>query len=543
MMKGTPLTKSSVAELRKSNAEMKNELTAEMRLTSLTNAQTGSKIAKLQEKGTFYAKQIEVEAKKLHDLERQIEILQEAINEKRSKLRKVEGNSSESLTKEIKKLERTLDKTLQKHNEILADNKQLKEEIDHLRRERVTFDKIYTKLEAELQEKKKMFSEVSESSKKANQRKKIIEDKIRQLKQQVMKDESNIEREFQDIFRDINEKNVVDRIEEKFGPLQERTGPSKKKEFESPTKGNGNMLDDFHDEDISRMSIRKGLRSVEKRPRDVTGKTPQEEVEEYKAIFESLKKKTNKSDLKDILALFEDYETKNYSLYQHLTHLSDEKESLDKQIQQIKEEISNLAQPEQRQNAEFASKQGEQDFEQDADQVAEDGPDNKAYKIKKLKRQIEASDKHFGSLETKQGGLTETINALKISIPIIFERIGCNVEDYANELLDGTTVNEGNMLQYLGIIEKKTNEILQMYHFSQNKTDVSGKNTIQGKGNEESTISASTTFPVELINDIPIAAAPEKAEHRLTEKEFEEDAKKRLKGQGDKKSAKAGVKA
>jgi len=36
-----------------------------MRLSSLTNAQTGSKIAKLQEKGTFYAKQIEVEAKKL----------------------------------------------------------------------------------------------------------------------------------------------------------------------------------------------------------------------------------------------------------------------------------------------------------------------------------------------------------------------------------------------------------------------------------------------------------------------------------------------
>ena len=36
-----------------------------MRLSSLTNAQTGSKIAKLQEKGTYYARQIEIEAKKL----------------------------------------------------------------------------------------------------------------------------------------------------------------------------------------------------------------------------------------------------------------------------------------------------------------------------------------------------------------------------------------------------------------------------------------------------------------------------------------------
>lgn len=125
------------------------------------------------------------------------------------------------------------------------------------------------------------------------------------------------------------------------------------------------MYDDYHDDDISRMSIRKGARSGEKRHREVTGKTPQEEVEEYNAIFESLKTKTNKSDLKDILALFEDYETKNYSLYQHLTHLSDEKESLDKQIQNIKEEIGGLTQSQQKEGA--------------------DTGDNKAQKIGELK--------------------------------------------------------------------------------------------------------------------------------------------------------------
>ena len=72
------------------------------------------------------------------------------------------------------------------------------------------------------------------------------------------------------------------------------------------------------------------------------------------------------------------------------------------------------------------------------------------------------------------------------------------------------TVNEGNMLQYLAIIEKKTNEILQMYHFSQNRSD-NGKvikyiekktNYVQipgqeggRKGIEESIISANTMFP------------------------------------------------
>lgn len=129
------------------------------------------------------------------------------------------------------------------------------------------------------------------------------------------------------------------------------------------------MFDDYQDGDISRMSMRKGAKSGEKRHREVTGKTPQEEVEEYNTIFESLKKKTNKNDLKDILHLFEDYETKNYSLYQHLTHLSDEKESLEKQIQNIKEEIGGLTQSQQKEGTET-------------------GGDNKAQKIYELKVQI-----------------------------------------------------------------------------------------------------------------------------------------------------------
>ena len=143
------------------------------------------------------------------------------------------------------------------------------------------------------------------------------------------------------------------------------------------------------------MSINKQAgRGTEKKQKVLTGKTPQEEVEEYNAIFESLKKKTHKNDLKEILALFEDYENKNYSLYQHLSHLSDEKETLERQIHQIKDEIAKLTQSEQKE--------------------ADEGAENKAKKIQDLKDEIDGSDKHYKVLETKQQGLTETINALKV---------------------------------------------------------------------------------------------------------------------------------
>lgn len=495
----------------------------------MTNAQTGSKIAKLQEKGTFYSKQIGIENKKLADLDRQIEFVQATINEKREKLRKAEGKSSESLTKDIKKLDRNLDKIQQRHNELLSDNRQLKDEIDRLRREKVTFDKISEQLDDDLKEKKDVLGKVWESSEKAKERKKKIENQIKSLKLRVQREESNIEKEFQDIFKDINEKNVLDRIEEKFGAAYERS-PVKKNGNKNNGGNNINMLDDYPEADISRSSIRKGFRSTEKKHRELNGKTPQEEVEEYNAVFESLKKKTNKTDLKDILALFEDYETKNYSLYQHLAHLSDDKETIEKQIQEVRMEINALAKSQD-------------------DAGAERGIDNKTQKIQELKHEIEDSQNHFKFLETKQTGLTETINALKISIPIIFERIGCNIEDYANELLDGSTVNEGNMLQYLGIIEKKTNEILQMYHFSQNKTEATNKTGPQGKINEEGNVSVSASFPAELITDLAAAlqAAVDKAGDKavdkadpLTTQDFEEDAKKRLKAQTDKKPTKPG---
>ena len=56
----------------------------------------------------------------------------------------------------------------------------------------------------------------------------------------------------------------------------------------------------------------------------------------------------------------------------------------------------------------------------------------------------------------------QTINALKAGIQSIFERIGCNTEA-AQEMLGYQGVTETNMMQYLGIIEQRTNEILQMY--------------------------------------------------------------------------------
>jgi len=64
--------------------------------------------------------------------------------------------------------------------------------------------------------------------------------------------------------------------------------------------------------------------------------------------------------------------------------------------------------------------------------------------------------------ETKYQAAMKTVNALKDGIWKIYNKIGCNTP--ANrEMLGEEGVTEQNMMQYLGIIEQRTNEILQMY--------------------------------------------------------------------------------
>lgn len=56
----------------------------------------------------------------------------------------------------------------------------------------------------------------------------------------------------------------------------------------------------------------------------------------------------------------------------------------------------------------------------------------------------------------------KTINSLKIGVESIFDKIGCNTE-VVPELFGSTGVSESNMMHYLGVIEQRTNEVLQMY--------------------------------------------------------------------------------
>ena len=139
--------------MKKDNDALKHELALETRsVVKMNSSAQAEKVAKLQDEADLYTRKIELERRRIAELDKQTGIMQTKILEQRKRLGGVNAarENNAQVAKQIKILENRLDKAIVKFNEALAHNKHLRETIDNLRRERVVFDGIYKKLEKEL---------------------------------------------------------------------------------------------------------------------------------------------------------------------------------------------------------------------------------------------------------------------------------------------------------------------------------------------------------------------------------------------------------
>lgn len=125
---------------------------------------------------------------RLQELEKQLSLADSKLQAQRAWLGGVNATAEidQQVQRQIKVLESRLDKALVKFNEALSQNKSLREEIDHLRRERVTFETIYKKLEKELHDKKKEMVNVIEISNIAYEARDQAQNEIAALRAQVL---------------------------------------------------------------------------------------------------------------------------------------------------------------------------------------------------------------------------------------------------------------------------------------------------------------------------------------------------------------------
>lgn len=147
--------------------------------------------------------------------------------------------------------------------------------------------------------------------------------------------------------------------------------------------------------------------------------------------------------VKSLVQTFVQAEDSNFQLFNYVNELSGEIEKLDLDIDAVRKEIENY-----KNNAAEAT-------------------DKERKKIlSELSESIETNKLQGEQYEAKYHGANRSIASLRLGIQTIYDRLGCNMAENNQLLLGGGSagVSESNMMQYLGIIEAKTNQLVQTYH-------------------------------------------------------------------------------
>ena len=163
-----------------------------------------------------------------------------------------------------------------------------------------------------------------------------------------------------------------------------------------------------------------------------------QKVLSYEEAFAKIQASTGISDIDELVTTFIDAEDKNFSLFNYVNELNNEVESLEEKIAATRKEIEQYRG--QGQSVDSAKKQVLVDLEE----------------------KLATTEAKAEQYEARAQKAMTTVNKLKDGIQETFVKIGCNAEA-VSAVLGNQGVTESNMMQYLGIMEQRTNEILQMF--------------------------------------------------------------------------------
>eukprot|EP01063_Lacrimia_lanifica_P034528 TRINITY_DN6406_c1_g1_i1.p1 TRINITY_DN6406_c1_g1~~TRINITY_DN6406_c1_g1_i1.p1 ORF type:complete len:624 (+),score=353.88 TRINITY_DN6406_c1_g1_i1:109-1872(+) len=350
--------------------------------------------------------------------------------------------TSEAHTKidrQVKVLENRLDRALVKFNEALHINKQLREQIDNLRRERGVFDTIYKKLEKELQERKKEMAFIIEVSNIAYEEKDNAITELEQLKQYAKKEMES----FEETFKELDELLEEDRKMKEA--IKSRMNERKEKQI-AEIKG-------MRDEQSQKKRLLQGQKGASTAltttaTPTAAGQNPtdtQMTLSMYEEAFQKIRQATHCEDISKLVSTFLHSEDDNFSLFNYVNELNseldkseEEKTQYLREIQKIKGNVGNNADL-QRQKV-----------------------------LKSLGQQLKEAEgqnhKYKENLEATQKVLDE-IMAL---VEVVFAKTDCPTDKIVGQcgVSDkGTPVgpNASNLLLYLAAIELRTDEFLRAW--------------------------------------------------------------------------------
>merc|ERR1719453_1585111 len=305
--------KAQIEKLKRENAQLKGELTLQQRASSVGDGSVASvKMTRMQDATDQITRAIEVEKRRSEELDSRTRVVREGILAER---RDMGGNNApqeqnQAIGKQVKVLEHRLHRALVKFNEAIAANKDLREEIDNLRRERVVFDGIYKKLQHELAEKKKRMAEIIEVANVAYEQRDRAQTEIGQLKLQAEKEQQEFENEWKELGRKLEE----DRKRQDF------LARERQKMMDGGQRGEMSI----EDEQELKKRVTKGHWGLAKDKASIHA--GMEKVQSYEEAFTQIQRATQISDIDTLVRQFIENEDQNFKMFNYLNELNQESE-------------------------------------------------------------------------------------------------------------------------------------------------------------------------------------------------------------------------
>ncbi|ELU09042.1 hypothetical protein CAPTEDRAFT_158042 [Capitella teleta] len=352
------------------------------------------------------------EERKLH------QELDAEIREWEKKLRKTHKNMggvhmsaahTHKVSKDVRKMENQLQLSNNSFCKALEVNRKLREEIDDLRVERKRFDQLHKKLDKQRQGLQQEIGEVIDQSTQAYDARDEAQAKMLFLKDKADKDLHQHNSEMKELVRIIDH----DRNQREF----------------MNTKGKELQ------EDALSVAWRQKKEAIEAEKKKAS---QTDSVESYETAFRRIQEITGEDDIDLLVKRFIEVEDRNFALFNYVNEQNNEKEMLEEQILQVKEDCDCF------------QKQGVE-LEAQRQQI-----------LKSLEeRQVSASHNADESDE-KYKEVKKIQDQLKAGIGSLFNKISCDRSAIDDMLGSTQGVSTGNMLQYLGVIEERTNQLLLM---------------------------------------------------------------------------------
>lgn len=427
---------------------------------------------------------------------KQIAETQETIMKLRREMGSVNSMSdvNAKVQKEVHLQENKLDKALIKLNEALKHNKQLREQIEALRRERQVFDGVYKKLELELREKKREMASIVDLYNEAYRRRDECYAEMAELKTKADEEQVEFEAEWRRLSLIVEEDRrktalMSPTMAQKLGATQAAaTGASASAEGAEgsgeggPPNAGAPPLPHMSDASAETQQMEAELKQriytknfdieSDRAAIDVASK----KVTQMEETFAKIQRETGIAQMDELVLRFVQSEDANFSLFNYVNDLGLEIEQQEEQLALLQKEFDKFRDP-----AELAKSRKPGQHHAAPAAGADAHGDERKQALDDLDAKLAKAEAETSSWEERTAAAQKGVAAFKTGIEHMHKKfvvsalesgesepeadadgLGAERQAPAPPVPDGG-VSDVNMLQFLGVLEHRTEVLLKKF--------------------------------------------------------------------------------